>query len=304
MAKGKLKNVLIILAIFFFVSWIVADILSIFIQIKPIGNVALIPIKGTILIEGTTTAFGGEVASSAEIVDFIKQADEDSSIKAILLDINSPGGSAVASKEIMTAVKRANKPTYALIREIGTSGAYWVASASDKIIADELSVTGSIGVIASYLEFNGLLERYNISYQRLVGGKYKDIGSPFKELGEDERVILQTKIDKIHEYFIGSFAENRNMSIEKAKELSTGEFYLGSEALELGLIDQTGDIETAKETIKTELNLTTVEFAEYKTTKTLIESLAGVFSDNFFFIGKGIGSALTEADADKFSIKT
>ncbi len=262
--KSRWKTVVIILIIFFIISWLFSSIISLFIGVdKSIGgNVALIPIKGVITVEGVGS-FGSKGTSSTETIEFIKDADRDPSIKAILFEINSPGGSAVASKEIADEITRTNKTTYALIREVGASGAYWIASATDHIIANELSITGSIGVLASYIEIEGLLRRYNMTYQRLIGGKYKDIGDPFKPLTFDEREILQTKINKIHDYFIGSVAENRNMPIEKAKKIATGEFYLGSEALELGLIDTLGDKETAIEIIKQDLNLTIVEFAKY-----------------------------------------
>jgi protease-4 len=293
--QNKWKTVLIILAIFFILSWLLSSMLSLFFSAKQgaLGNVALIKINGVITAEGAGS-FTSKGTSSTEIIEYIKQANEDSSIQAILFEINSPGGSAVASKEIADAITRIDKPTYSLIREVGASGGYWIASATDHIMANEMSITGSIGVIASYIELEGLLRRYNMSYQRLVAGKYKDMGSPFKILPADEKEILQDLLNKIHDYFIGSVAENRNMDIEKVREIATGEIYLGSEALELGLIDSLGDKEAVTELIKKDLNITKVEFAEYRKEKSLIEALVGVFSENFFLIGQGIGSAITE----------
>src|SRR3989344_1664750 len=144
------------------------------------ATVAVIPIEGVI-----TTAeddLFSDVANSRDIVDLIKEADNNPNVKAIVFEINSPGGSPVASEEIANAIKQTSKPTVAYIREVGASGGYWIASATDRIFASRMSITGSIGVIGSYLEFDGLLDKYNITYRRLVGGKYKDIGSPFKEL--------------------------------------------------------------------------------------------------------------------------
>jgi protease-4 len=294
-AQNKWKTVLIILAIFFVLSWILSSMVAVFFGAKSIkgGNVALIKINGVITAEGISS-FVSKGTSSTEIIELIKEADEDPSIQAILFEINSPGGSAVASKEIADTITRTEKPTYALIREVGASGGYWIASATDHIMANEMSITGSIGVIASYIEFEGLLRRYNMSYQRLVAGKYKDMGSPFKSLPMDEREILQDLLNKIHNYFIGSVAENRNMDIEKVKEIATGEIYLGSEALELGLIDSLGDKEAVTELIKKDLNITEVEFAEFRKEKSLIDLFAGAFSENFHQIGQGIGSAITE----------
>ena len=156
-----------------------------------LGNVAYIPVWGTITVGGQSSFLAQEEATSEKLVKFIEDADEDPLIKAIVLDINSPGGSAVASDEIASAIKRAEKPTVAIVREVGASGGYWVASSTDHIIANRMSIVGSIGVISSYLEFARLLENYNITYQRLVAGKYKDMGTPFKELTEEEESILQ-----------------------------------------------------------------------------------------------------------------
>lgn len=300
---GKLKFVIITLLVFFLLSFLVSGIFSLFIA-KPYGNVALIPINGVISSE-EGSSFGEKITSSKEIVNFIEEADKDPSIKAIVFEINSPGGSAVASKEIVDAIKRTNKTTYSLIREIGTSGAYWISSATDKSIANELSITGSIGVISSYLEFSGLLEKYNITYQRLVAGKYKDIGSPLKQLTGDEQDILIKKLNKIHDYFIKSVAENRKMPVEKVTELATGEFFLGSEAKDNGLIDYLGDKETLKEMLKTDLNLTEIEFAEYKTNPSLVDIFSGVLSKYSFNVGEGIGSSLKEnTNINKISITT
>src|SRR3989344_1616932 len=159
------------------------------------GNVALIPIQGVIVGDEDSEFLFESVTSSPEAVELIEKADKNPNIKAIILEINSPGGSAVASEEIAKAVKKTNKTTVAWIREVGASGAYWVASSSDYVIANRVSITGSIGVIASYLEFPGLLERYNVTYQRMVSGKYKDLGSPYREMTQEEKAICQQSLD-------------------------------------------------------------------------------------------------------------
>jgi len=292
------------LIMLFILSILIVFSISLFIEVEPIGNIAEIPIKGIITVEGYSS-FGRQETSSEDTVKLIEKASKNPSIKGILFNINSPGGSAVASKEIADAIKKANRTTVAVIREVGASGAYWIASATDQIIANEMSITGSIGVISSYLEFSGLLEKYNITYQRLISGEFKDIGSPYKELTTAERKILQEKIDKIHSYFINAVAENRNTSFEEMKSISTGEFYLGSEALELNLIDQLGDIETAKEYLKQELNLTTITLAEYKRPTGFAELFGRMLSEHFFYIGKGIGSELFELrKSNKLEITT
>ena len=154
---------------------------------------------------------GGVVSTT--IAGYLKKAKENPRIKAIVVEINSPGGTVVASKEIAAAVEDAKtkKPVIAWIREVGASGGYWVASSADHIIADEMSITGSIGVLGSYLSFGGLIEDYNVSYERLVGGQYKDAGSPFKDLSAEERELLQERINIIHDAFIRKVAKDRKM---------------------------------------------------------------------------------------------
>jgi len=298
MAKKENKwpaaiKIIIILAI---LSFILSGIFSLFIgrdfDLNG-GNVALIPIKGAIVSEAVSI-FGQEVADSPTIVRFIEKADENENIKAIIFEINSPGGSPVATEEIARAIEKTNKPTVAWIREMGTSAGYWVASSTDKIVASRMSTTGSIGAIASYLEFSGLLMDYNVTYQRLVSGKYKDIGSPLKPMSIEERVLLQNYLDKLYGYFIKAVAENRNLSEEKVRELATGMIYLGEEAKEFGLVDVLGGKEEAIDIIEKELNIT-VELVEYREQKGLGDLLGGVFSRQSFYVGKGIGSSLLEA---------
>ena len=127
------------------------------------GNVALIDITGTIVAADDTDFLFEDVTSSDDIRKLIRRAAKNDKIKAIIFRINSPGGSAVASDEIASEIKKVNKTTVAWIREIGTSGAYWIASSTDHIVANRMSITGSIGVIASYLGFSGFLEEHNVT---------------------------------------------------------------------------------------------------------------------------------------------
>lgn len=294
MVKSKWGEVIKIIAILAVLSFIVSGFIS-FLREEDFkeGNVALIPIKGVIASE-KYGVFGEEVADSPTIVKFIEEADKNPQIKAMIFEINSPGGSPVATEEIANAIERTNKTTVAWIREIGTSAGYWVASSCDKIVASRMSMTGSIGAIVSYLEFSGLLQDYNVTYQRLIAGKYKDIGTPFKPLNVDERKLLQDYLDKMHSYFISAVANNRGLPEEKVRKIATGMFYLGEEAKEMGLVDVLGGKEEAKEIIEKELNIT-AEIVEYKEERRLIDLLGGVFSQQSFFVGKGIGSSLIEA---------
>jgi len=304
MKKRREKNNLIkvtvitIVVVFVFLFLIVPLFLALF-DGEKIGNVALIPVEGIIMASGTSNVFGESVVASDTIVKFIEEAAESSQIEAIVLEINSPGGSPVASDEIGTAIKNAKdsgKPVVAVIREIGASGGYWIASATDYIIANRMSATGSIGVISSYVEFSGLMEEYGVGYEQLTAGKYKDIGTPFRQLKEEERDLFQNKINKIYDIFVDEVALNRNIPREKVVDLATGEVYFGMEALNLGLIDQLGDKATAEKYLKEEHDLQDVDYVVYQRQLGLLNMLSGIFSGFFYHIGEGFGSMLLKKD--------
>jgi len=296
--------VLILLAILGFIA---VGILSLFAGTDVgslSGNVAVIPIEGVILGSEDSQSLFESATASPDIIELIEKADKNPNIKAIVLEINSPGGSAVASEEIANAVKKINKTAVAWIREEGASGAYWVASSTNHIVASRASITGSIGVIASYLEFPGLLERYNITYERLVSGKYKDIGSPYKEMTPEERVVFQQTLDDIREYFVSEVAKNRNLNKKEVDKAANGLFYLGAQAKELGLVDELGGKDEVVRYIEKKEGIT-AEIVEYKKQKTLFDVLSKVLSKQSFFVGEGIGSALlNQKTASSISIRT
>lgn len=289
---SRLKQIILTVAITLFTAFVILPFLfSLLFGGEKLGNVALIPIEGAITGTGETE-LGVLTISSEDIVTFIEEADKNPQVKVLLLEINSPGGSAVASDEIASAVKKSGKPVVALIREVGASGGYWVASAADQVIANRMSITGSIGVLSSYLEFSGLMEKYGVGYEQLTAGEYKDLGAPFKKLSGPEREIMQSKLDKIHQYFIEEIAVNRGLEVSRVEALATGEFFLGVEALDLGLVDALGDKKFAEEFIKESYGLKKVDYILYQHRSGFLEALSTVFSDFHFRIGEGIGSVL------------
>lgn len=255
------------------------------------GNVAVIPVKGIIVSEGTDSLFSESVASSADIVRWIKIADETQNIDAIVFEINSPGGTPVASDEIVQAIKKVNKTTVALIKDVGASGAYWIASATDHIIANRMSITGSIGVVGSYLGFAGFLDNYNVTYERLIAGKYKDMGTPFKEMTNEERELYQLQLDVIHKIFMDDVAANRGL--DSIEELATGQIYLGVQAIDNGLVDELGGVDEVKVYLENQLD-TSVNFIKYEKRKGFFSSFGNVFSEQSFLVGRGIGDRLIE----------
>ena len=246
-----------------------------------------------------------DVTSSEETNKLIRRANRNDRIKAIIFEINSPGGSAVGSEEIANEIKKINKTTVAWIRETGASGAYWIASSTDHIIANRMSLTGSIGVIASYLGFAGFLEDHNVSYERLVSGDLKDIGMPFKELTPEERVLFEKTLDSIRDYFIEDVAKNRNLNKKDVEKIATGMFYLGSEAKELGLVDELGGRDEVINYVEKQIG-EEVDLVTYKKERGLLSSLSEVMNEKFFYVGKGIGNSFFTKSklADSVSIST
>ncbi len=259
------------------------------------NKIAVIPLSGVIGVTDNRLVGGGFV-SSTDLVDMINKAGKDDNIKAVILEINSPGGTVVASEEIANAVEHLDKPVVAWIREVGASGAYWIASSADVIVADPLSITGSIGVISSYLQFSGLLEDYGIKYERLVSGDFKDTGSPYKNLSSKERVILQRKLDKIRDFFVNKVAENRNMSYDEVNNLATGMFYLGEEAKELGLVDVLGGKDEAIKITEDLANIKNAELVKFEKRSSIFDLFGRVSTKVFYYLGKGIGSNFDNQD--------
>ncbi len=292
---NKFFKVLIFLAFLWILSYGIAYFI---VSDKTISNedtIAIIPINGMITLNGESTLLQSST-SAQDIVDKIDDALENENVKAIVFEINSPGGTVMGSKKVADAIDNIEKPTVAVITEHGTSGAYWAASQTDFIIADELSILGSISVLGSYLDFSGLLNDYNITYQRLVTGDYKDISTPYKELSEEEEELLMLRLEDIHDYFVTDVAEGRNMPKEDLDKLSEGLFYLGLNSIDLGLIDGLGDKDTAIEKAKELSNVTDGDITEYVEEESWLDSLM-VYSS--FHIGQGIGSVILNPDVNQ-----
>ncbi|MEM2138608.1 MAG: signal peptide peptidase SppA [Candidatus Woesearchaeota archaeon] len=278
---NELLNILKSLAMIFFVILGISFLMPFFeTDINYGKNIAIIPMYGVISVsEGDM--FSSDVISSDAVIKKIEKAENNKEIKAIIFDINSPGGSPVATDEIsqkIKSLKQKNITTISVIREYGASGAYWIASSTDYIFANRMSLVGSIGVIGSYLDFSGLLNRYNITYQRYVSGNLKDMGSPFKQASEEEKIVFQKMINDLNEIFINEVSENRNLSVDYVRELATGQVYLGIEAKELGLIDEIGSKQDAIKLIEKKTNIS-ANIIEYKESKSIFDNFLNAISN-------------------------
>lgn len=226
------------------------------------SGVSLRPSKevGVVRVEGA-------IGNSSQLVKWIDTLRKNRKIRGILLYINSPGGGAVASDEIYRALirfKNTNRPIVAYISSVGASGGYYVACAADKIVINPSSITGSIGVIAEFPEFDGLLKKVGVKMRVIKSGKHKDIGSPFREMTESERRVIQNLINQAYETFVEVVAKGRGLSVDSVKSIGDGRIYSGKEAVKLGLCDTTGDFNTAKEVMKQMLGLKNIRLVERK----------------------------------------
>lgn len=188
--------------------------------------------------------------ASEDIVYTIREAENDDDIKAIILEVDSYGGYPVAGEEVANALKKATKPTIALIRQVGASAAYEAASGADKIFASKNSDVGSIGVTMSQLNYAEQNKKEGIIYIQLSSGKFKDVGDPDRALSQEEKDYLMRDINIMHQNFVKMIAENRNLDIKKVEELADGSSMLGEMALQNGLIDQIGGISEVEEYLK------------------------------------------------------
>lgn len=207
-------------------------------------SVALIHING--VIAGTGSVYNG-VSSPEYILDQLDRALADSGVKAIVLRIDSPGGTVAASQEITLAVRRAadEKPVVASIGDIGASGAYMVAAQCDEIVASPGSSVGSIGVIMEIPNVAGLMEKLGVEFTTLTQGEHKDVGNPFRSVTPTESAMLQGQMEVAYEQFIADVAEGRGLSEAEVRELATGWVWLGAEAIDLELVDTLGNFDDA-----------------------------------------------------------
>ncbi|MDC8450107.1 MAG: signal peptide peptidase SppA [Nitrospira sp.] len=199
-------------------------------------RIALIRVEGVILDSQTT-------------IEELKRFSENPSVKAIVIRIDSPGGGVVPSQEIYDAVKRIrsknNKAVIASMGSVAASGGYYIAAATDRIVANPGTLTGSIGVIMETANVEGLLHKIGVEGVIIKSGKYKDVGSPLRKMSADERGLLQAVMDDVHKQFIEAVAEGRSLELRSAQALADGRIFTGRQAKEAKLVDELGDLEDA-----------------------------------------------------------
>jgi protease-4 len=196
-------------------------------------------------------AVEGTITDARDIVEQLHRYRDQPNVKAVVLRIDSPGGAVAPSQEIYAEVvklrRETGKPVVASLGGVAASGGYYVAAATDRIIANPGTITGSIGVIMQIPNLGGLLEKVGIRATVIKAGQYKDLASITRELSEPERQILQGVMDDVHSQFIEAVATGRRMDRAKLEPLADGRIFSGRQALALGLVDELGDLADALE---------------------------------------------------------
>jgi protease-4 len=220
--------------------------------------VVLLTISGIItLISDNSVSFDGNkialvriegaILDSEKAIGEIKKYSKDSSVKAILLRVNSPGGAVAPSQEIYIEVKKAveKKPVVISMGTVAASGAYYISAPASRIIANPGTITASIGVIMEVPNFSGLMEKVGVKSEVIKSGKHKDLASAFRGIGKEERMILQNVLDNVHEQFITAVAEGRNIEVSELRKIADGRIFTGQQAIDVGLVDELGNMEDA-----------------------------------------------------------
>ena len=238
----------------------------------------------------------GEIASGAEasaevVVAAMRSAFEDQGAQAVVLLINSPGGSPVQAGIINDEIRRLrakhNKPVYAVVEETCASAAYYIAVGADKIFVDKASVVGSIGVLMDGFGFTGLMDKLGVERRLMTAGENKGFLDPFSPQTEKQRAYAQAMLDQIHQQFIGVVKAGRGSRLKETPETFSGLFWTGQQAVEMGLADQLGNVDfVAREVVKAE------DLVDYTRRENVAERLAKRFGAS---IGQGAAQAMRTA---------
>ncbi|TAK57480.1 MAG: signal peptide peptidase SppA [Bacteroidetes bacterium] len=198
-------------------------------------EVAVVEVKGVIL-------------DSEEIVRQLKKFNEDRSIQAIILRVDSPGGGVAASQEIYEEVRKIRESGKIVVVSMGSmaaSGGYYVSCGANKIVANKGTLTGSIGVISQFMEFDSLMGKIGITMNTIKSGKMKDAGNPFRRMTAEDKEYFQSLMDDVHRQFIGVVESERKLDHDTLVKYADGRVFTGEQALELGLVDTLGTYEDA-----------------------------------------------------------
>jgi protease-4 len=244
---GSLRKFALYLAIVFFLLVIIAGSLFLMLGGKDFGisgnRVEVVYVQGVMLTGSIPSGFG--VATSEEITKSLKDASEDDGVKAIVMRINSPGGSPAAAEEIVAAMKKIKKPIVISMGDVAASAAYYISVPANRIIANPDTITGSIGVIWEFQNRSKFYDKDGTSFYIAKSGDFKDMGGDWRGLSDEEKRYADQTIEEAYGRFVKEVADDRNLSLSKVKDLADGRVYTGAKAKELGLVDEFGSLEDA-----------------------------------------------------------
>ncbi len=208
-------------------------------------KIAVIYVEGVIIGGRGQSSILSEYGGTDSIIRQLHEARDDQSVKAVILRINSPGGSAPASQEVGEEIKKlraTGKIVVTSMADVAASGGYWLAACTDKIYANPATLTGSIGVYMPYANWEELYKKIGIRQEKIKSGIHKDIMSPDRPMTEEERAIIQIMVDDLYNQFVTVVSEGRKLDPIRVRELADGRIYTGNQAKELGLVDELGNM--------------------------------------------------------------
>ncbi|WP_144510921.1 signal peptide peptidase SppA [Bacillus sp. FJAT-22090] len=269
-------------------------------------RIALLTVDGTIQDTGSASSlFAAEGYNHQFFLQQLEQVKLDDSVKAIVLQVNSPGGGVVESAQIYREIREIQeetaKPIYVSMGSMAASGGYYISAPADKIFVNKETMTGSIGVIMQSINYGKLAEKYGVEFVTIKSGPYKDIMSPTREMTDAERNMLQEMLNDSYEDFVDIIEQGRNMTEAEVKKIADGRIVNGRQAIEAGLADELGFLEDAIAGIKTDYNLENAEVFEYGHSQSF-SSLFAMKAQSFLGVdmeSKLIGKLIVDNSAPK-----
>jgi protease IV len=245
-------------------------------------KIAVVPVDGTIVAADSSTGDLQPTTTPEGLADALQQARGDARVAAVVLEVNSPGGGVTASDEMHQSIldfrEQTGLPVVVSMGDVAASGGYYISTAADRIVANETTLTGSLGVIFALTDFSELADRYGVEQEVVKSGEFKDMGSSFRDLTPEEREILQSIVDESYDEFVGVIVEGRGLPEARVREIADGRVYSGEQAKELGLVDSFGGLDEAVEVSRDLANIREATVVRYVEKPTFVETLMARFA--------------------------
>lgn len=244
------------------------------------NKILMLPVHGLITNEPTKRYLHRGRSMVDSFKAMLDQAEKDDKIKAVLIEVDSPGGGITASdilcKRLVDFKKKSKAKVVVMMQDVAASGGYYISAPADRILAHPTTITGSIGVIMPYVSLADLIQRWGIKPDHVKSGKMKDMGSLLRDMEPEERQILQGIIDEMHDRFVTTVATHRGMPKEKVAELADGRVYTGEMAKKVGLVDEVGYLDDAIQSAMKLAGIQEAKIIRYRREMGLVEFLETV----------------------------